>query len=110
MRYTILLHPEDEGGFSVTVPALDGCVTQGDTFVDAVENARDAIEGHLAVLAQHGWEIPIERHPWCLSVSMLKCRSSNLHTRHSYRASNISRTHDSGLTCVHPLVSSGKRR
>jgi predicted RNase H-like HicB family nuclease len=63
MRYTILLHPEDEGGFSVTVPALDGCVTQGDTFVDAVENARDAIEGHLAVLAQHGWEIPIERHP-----------------------------------------------
>jgi len=58
-----LLHPEDEGGFSVTVPALDGCVTQGETFGEALENARDAIEGHLAVLAKHGWEIPIERSP-----------------------------------------------
>ena len=63
MRYTILLHPEEEGGFSVTVPALDGCVTQGDTFEEAIENARDAIEGHLAVLKKHGWDIPIERQP-----------------------------------------------
>jgi len=63
MRYTIILHPEDQGGYSVTVPALDGCVTQGETFEEAVENARDAIEGYIAVFKAEGWEIPVERHP-----------------------------------------------
>jgi antitoxin HicB len=49
MRYTVLLYPE-EGGYSVLVPALPGCVTQGDTVEEALAMARDAIEGHVAAL------------------------------------------------------------
>lgn len=63
MRYTVLLHPAENGGFAVTVPELDGCITQGRNFEEAVAMARDAIEGHLAVLAEEGWEIPVERQP-----------------------------------------------
>jgi antitoxin HicB len=41
--YHILLTPEDEGGFSVSVPALPGCFTQGETIEEAIEMAREAI-------------------------------------------------------------------
>ncbi|MGI8477852.1 MAG: type II toxin-antitoxin system HicB family antitoxin [Thermomicrobiales bacterium] len=61
-QYTVLLQPEEEGGYSVTVPALDGCQTQGETVEEAMEMARDAIAGNLAVRAKHGWDIPKE-HP-----------------------------------------------
>ena len=54
--YTIRIHPADpdETGFWVDVPALPGCVTQGETYDEAVEMARDAIEGHVLMLAQLG--------------------------------------------------------
>ncbi len=63
MRYTVLLHHDDSGGFTVTVPELDGCVTQGRNFEEAVAMARDAIEGYVAVFVEKGWELPIEREP-----------------------------------------------
>ena len=60
-RYTIVLHPEpEEGGYSVTVPALRGCTTQGDTFEEAVANAHEAIAGWLDTLADLGEPIPVE--------------------------------------------------
>ena len=40
MKFNIILEPDQEGGFNVTVPALDGCFTQGDTEKEALENAR----------------------------------------------------------------------
>jgi len=43
MRLNIILHPAEEGGFNVSVPALDGCFTQGDTEEEAVRNAEEAI-------------------------------------------------------------------
>lgn len=58
--YTILLQPERAGGFSVSIPAFDGAVTQGDTFEQAMENALDVIELFLASYAEDGVEIPIE--------------------------------------------------
>ncbi|WP_420264207.1 type II toxin-antitoxin system HicB family antitoxin [Candidatus Magnetominusculus dajiuhuensis] len=47
MKFNIILEPEDESGFSVTVPALDGCFTQGDTEEQAVENAKEAIHAYI---------------------------------------------------------------
>jgi predicted RNase H-like HicB family nuclease len=41
--YHILLTPEEEGGFSVSVPTLPGCFTQGETAEEAVEMAKEAI-------------------------------------------------------------------
>ena len=58
-RYTILLHPDpDEGGYTVTVPALPGCITQGETLEEALANAREAIQLHVEVLAERGEPIP----------------------------------------------------
>ena len=42
--YTIILEPDpEEGGYTVTVPALPGCVTQGETIEEAIVMAKDAI-------------------------------------------------------------------
>jgi antitoxin HicB len=41
--YRILLTPEEEGGFSVSVPALPGCFTQGETVAEAMEMAKEAL-------------------------------------------------------------------
>ncbi len=58
-RYTVLLIPEaEEGGFSVRVPALPGCFTQGDTTEEALANAREAIAFHLECLTAEGEPLP----------------------------------------------------
>ncbi len=62
-RYTVILYPEEEGGYSVLVPALPGCVTQGETVEDALAMARDAIELYVETLSDRGEEIPVELAP-----------------------------------------------
>jgi antitoxin HicB len=57
-EFEVVLQPEEEGGFSVSVPALPGCHTQGETREEALEMARDAIEGYLEVLAEEGRPLP----------------------------------------------------
>lgn len=47
MKFNIILKRAEEGGFNVTVPALDGCFTQGDTEQEAIANAREAIICYL---------------------------------------------------------------
>jgi predicted RNase H-like HicB family nuclease len=59
--YTIELTPLEQGGFSVSVPALPGCVTWGSTFDQAITMAREAIELWLEELSEHGEPIPEER-------------------------------------------------
>lgn len=60
LKYTAVFEPAEEGGYVVTVPALPGCITEGDTFEEAVEMVKDAIEGYLSVLKDEGEEIPRE--------------------------------------------------
>ncbi len=59
--YRIVLIPEDDGGFSVSVPALPGCYTQGETREEAIEMAREAIELHLEALRDDGESAPDDR-------------------------------------------------
>jgi predicted RNase H-like HicB family nuclease len=47
MKVRIVLYAEPEGGYSVEVPVLPGCYTQGDTVREAMSNAREAIEGYI---------------------------------------------------------------
>ena len=49
MRYRIALHQSDEG-FSVSVPGLPGCWSQGATEVEAIENIKDAIREYISVI------------------------------------------------------------
>jgi antitoxin HicB len=61
--YTIRIEPAEEGGFIVTVPALPGCVTQGETYEEAVAMAQECIEGFLEALEKAGQPIPREAVP-----------------------------------------------
>lgn len=47
MKFNIVLEKAEEGGYNVTVPALDGCFTQGDSEESAILNAKEAIECYL---------------------------------------------------------------
>ncbi len=60
LNYRILLRKEPEGGYTVIVPSLPGCVTYGDTIEDAINMAREAIDLYLESLREHGEEIPTE--------------------------------------------------
>ena len=48
------LHKEPEGGFTVTVPALPGCITYGENVDEAIEMAQEAIELYIEVLQERG--------------------------------------------------------
>jgi predicted RNase H-like HicB family nuclease len=50
MKYKVILHKEERGGYSVTVPALSGCFSQGATWEEAIANSREAIECHIESL------------------------------------------------------------
>lgn len=56
-HFNIYLQPEPEGGYTVTVPALPGCVTYGKTVKEAKSMAADAIEAYLESMRKHG-EVP----------------------------------------------------
>jgi len=60
LRYRVILEPNEDGGFTVTVPDLPGCITEGDTIEEALKNAKEAIEGHLEALVALGKAIPAE--------------------------------------------------
>ena len=47
LEYTAIFQEEKEGGFSVWVPDLPGCASQGETFEDALKNIKEAIELYL---------------------------------------------------------------
>jgi antitoxin HicB len=58
-EFTIILDPDTEdGGYTVTVPALPGCITEGDTREEAIANAKEAIELYIESLLADGEPIP----------------------------------------------------
>ncbi len=58
MKLKAIIHKGDEGGFWAEVPALPGCVTQGDTMEELQTNLREAIEGWLSVDAEQEAKLP----------------------------------------------------
>ncbi len=62
-NYTVLFEPADEGGFTVTCPALPGLVTEGDTLEEARAMAQDAIRGYIESLRKDHLPIPSDKTP-----------------------------------------------
>ena len=56
--YRINLRKEEEGGYTVLVPALPGCITYGDSVDEAIEMAKEAIELYVEELQDHGEMVP----------------------------------------------------
>jgi predicted RNase H-like HicB family nuclease len=61
MKLRVVLEPSDEGGFTVYVPALPGCISEGDSIEEALANIQEAIELYLE---------PVE-DDWVLEEQML---------------------------------------
>ena len=51
MKLKVVVHPAEEGGYWAEVPAMPGCVSQGDSWEDTLANIREAAEGWLDVAA-----------------------------------------------------------
>ena len=62
-RYTVLLYPDPDGGYSVLVPAFGLLATQGDTVDHALAMAKDVIEVASRGLVEDGEDVPVEETP-----------------------------------------------
>ncbi len=58
LTYKILMHKEPEGSYTVSVPALPGCMTYGESVEHAIQMAKEAIELYIEELHARGEEIP----------------------------------------------------
>ncbi len=70
LNYNIILRPEPEGGFTVFVPALPGCVSYGKNLTEAKNMARDAVEGYIASLRKHRELIPSDEETFIASIQI----------------------------------------
>jgi antitoxin HicB len=69
-KYNVVFTPEPEGGFTVVVPSLPGCVTYGKDIEQATEMAKDAIKLYLESLKNHDEEIPSDEKSLIGSLDM----------------------------------------
>jgi len=58
MKFRVLLELDEDGFYVAQVPELPGCISQGKTREEAIENIKDAIRGYLESLKKHGEPIP----------------------------------------------------
>jgi len=58
MRFRVLVEPDEDGVFVAQCPVLPGCVSQGQTRDEALQNIKDAIGGYLASLEKHQEPVP----------------------------------------------------
>ncbi len=72
LSYRVLLTKEVEGGYTVTVPTLPGCITYGETVDEAISMAREAIDLYLESLEAHGDAIPDEQAPLEYNVTVAR--------------------------------------
>ncbi|WP_304236461.1 type II toxin-antitoxin system HicB family antitoxin [Jiulongibacter sediminis] len=70
LNYKILMNREPEGGYTVMVPSLPGCITYGETVDEAIEMAREAIELYIEELKSRGESIPDDSQTLEYSISL----------------------------------------
>lgn len=70
LKYTVIYTSEPEGGFTVTVPSLPGCVTYGKDLKEAEKMAKEAIKLYLESLKAHKEVIPSENRSFISSIDL----------------------------------------
>lgn len=58
MKYRVLIEQDEEGVFVAEVPSLPGCISQGETRAQALDNIKEAIAGYLESLKAHNEPVP----------------------------------------------------
>jgi predicted RNase H-like HicB family nuclease len=59
-RFTVVIERDEDGVYIASCPAIQGCHTQGDTYEEAMENLKDAIQLHIEARRQVGEPVPLE--------------------------------------------------
>ena len=72
LTYRIMLNREPEGGYTVTVPSLPGCVTYGENVDEAIMMAKEAIQLYIGSLVEHNEPIPDESNTLEYSITLDK--------------------------------------
>lgn len=70
LHYNVIFQPEPEGGFTVIVPALPGCISYGATIEEAKQMAIDAVKGYVASLKKHDEPIPSDEASFISSIEI----------------------------------------
>lgn len=60
-HYTAVFEPDEIGGFTVIIPSLPGCISEGDTFEEALKNIKEAANLYLEVIKEKKEDIPSEK-------------------------------------------------
>ena len=68
MKFRILIEIDEDGVFVAECPSLPGCISQGRTREESLENIQDAIKGYLESLSKHGEPIPPSIHEEILEI------------------------------------------
>jgi predicted RNase H-like HicB family nuclease len=68
MRYRVLIEQDEDGFYVAEVPALPGCISQGETRREALDNVREAIAGYLESLQDHQEPVPPSIHEEIVEV------------------------------------------
>jgi antitoxin HicB len=59
-KYRVIIEPDEDGVYVVEVPSLPGCISQGQTRAEAIDNIKEAISVYLESLDAHGDPVPPE--------------------------------------------------
>ena len=70
MKFRVVIEQDEDGVFFAQCPSLPGCVSQGPTRSEALENIRDAIHGYLQSLKKHDEPIPPPISEETVEISM----------------------------------------
>jgi antitoxin HicB len=70
LTYRVLLNREPEGGYTVNVPTLPGCITYGETIDEAISMAKEAIELYVESLVAKGEAVPDETNTLEYSITL----------------------------------------
>jgi antitoxin HicB len=68
--YTVILEPQEDGGFTVLVPALPEVITEGDSEAEALANAQEAIRAVIEYRRDKGLPIPVDTSPTIRRVTV----------------------------------------
>ena len=69
-EFSVVFEQEEDGGYSVYCPMLPGCVSQGDTYEEALANIKEAIRGYVKSLIKDGLPVPQEERFEKIEVSV----------------------------------------
>lgn len=78
IRYNTIFRAEPEGGFTVLIPALPGCITYGKNLIEARRMAVDAIKAYIYSLRKHGEPIPTDDNSFIGSIDVEENRARKM--------------------------------